>query len=447
MNATRLIESFEAGAGSLSRRTGELKRAAMNLPQKYADYVATNATSVTKVENGLRSLMYLLPGARLRDTEIASESLHSFIQLLSIYHDHLLRQRSSVISVSPTAARAQPSKQAPRLSAHARYTIYWTNNSSIYDQITTILKITQYTELLWEMVAKRRGREQGRWKVVVFLEAFKALCKLILLRLTNLRPLVNPLTPHREAFAPPDAADDTSEEFSEEELAMVQAQNSFNPHDAFGEAGVPTPPISEPDKTAPPVSFHNFSDRFTMPRTGSTLPNIPSADTITSYLLSHVMTPDDIKPATRLLRRMTSFRSQAAEVLYILRPVVYALLMQNAARGCGYEGAKWKKSWTPWLAGISIEYLSRQLAVQDQTSRAPGGTRNNLSALEREELTKRGWNMGWWSMRGAFYENVTRHWVLGVADKLKGKPLLDIVGGVIEDYDHLWQYHFTSWND
>ena len=131
--------------------------------------------------------------------------------------------------------------------------------------------------------------------------------------------------------------------------------------------------------------------------------------------------------------------------MYILRPVIYALLMQRVARRYGYEGNKWKKNWTPWLIGISIEYLSRQMAQRDLASRVPGGTRNGLSVLEREELTKRGWNMAWWGMRGAFYENVTKKWVQGVADSLKGKPLIDLVGGVVEDYEHLWgTYHFSN---
>ena len=55
----------------------------------------------------------------------------------------------------------------------------------------------QYTELLWEMIARRRG-EQIRWRVIVFIEGVKALCRLLLLRLTNSRPLVSPPLPERE---------------------------------------------------------------------------------------------------------------------------------------------------------------------------------------------------------------------------------------------------------
>ena len=54
----------------------------------------------------------------------------------------------------------------------------------------------------------------------------------------------------------------------------------------------------------------------------------------------------------------------------------------------------------------------------------------------------------WWLLRGAFYENVTREWVLkgGAARRLKGLPLLgDVVGGVLEDWDFLLgEWYFGS---
>jgi peroxin-16 len=38
-----------------------------------------------------------------------------------------------------------------------------------------------------------------------------------------------------------------------------------------------------------------------------------------------------------------------------------------------------------------------------------------------------------------------RSWIHSITGKLKGKPLLDMVGGVIEDYEFLWdQYYFPT---
>lgn len=223
----------------------------------------------------------------------------------------------------------------------------------------------QYTELLWEMIARRRG-EKVRWRVVVIIEIVKALCRLMLLRLTNSRPLVSPPLPEREEDPRAAEAD--------------QDTGDWN--------GMDTPPSEGSSELS-----------WTMPRTGLSLPSLPDASDISNYLISKVLTADDVKPPKALLHRVTG-QGQLAEILYILRPVVYALAMQ-----------KWsgnKRSWSPWLIGFALEYGSRQLAKKDFKERVAGGLRG-LTGLEREELRKRGWAMGWWLMRGAFYENITKY--------------------------------------
>ena len=223
----------------------------------------------------------------------------------------------------------------------------------------------QYTELLWEMVARRRG-QKARWRVVVLIEVAKAICRLLLLRLTNSRPLVSPPLPEREV-------DPRSADGEEEESDWNGMQS--------------------------PVSERSSDLSWTMPRTKMSLPSLPDVNDVSNYLISKVLTADDIKPPNALLNRATG-QGQLAEVLYILRPVIYALAMQ-----------KWsgdKRSWRPWLIGFGMEYGCRQLAKSDFRERVAGGLRG-LTGLEREELKKRGWAMGWWAMRGAFYENITKY--------------------------------------
>jgi peroxin-16 len=283
-----------------------------------------------------------------------SSSVHSGVQLLSLYHDSLLARTTSRI----------PGVQKPHPTPHNRYTRFWTQKSPIYKRIALTLQIIKYTELLWEMAAKRRG-ERVRWRVVVILEAVKALCRLMLLRLTNSRPLLTPPLPEREAepTSPEDSAQDD-----------LEAEEEGSSH-------------SEQDGS------------WTMPRTGLTLPTLPDSSDISSYLLSKVLTADDIKPAKALLRRVQG-QGQLAECLYIIRPLIYALVMQR------WSGDK--KSWRPWLLGLSIEYGARQLAKKDFKERVAGGLRG-LTNLEREEMRRRGWALGWWVMRGAFYENITKY--------------------------------------
>jgi peroxin-16 len=197
------------------------------------------------------------------------------------------------------------------------------------------------------------------------LEMVKAMCRLLLLRLTNSRPLLSPPLPERE--------DPSSLE-------------------------EPVPPADEFDPSPSERSASSDDAHWTMPRTGLALPTLPESSDISSYLLSKVMTADDVKPPKALLHRVTG-KGEMAEMLYIIRPVLYALAMQH------WRGDR--RSWRPWLMGVSIEYGARQLAKKDFQERWAGGLRG-LTGLEREELTKRGWALGWWTMRGAFYENITK---------------------------------------
>lgn len=280
--------------------------------------------------------------------------VHSGVQLLALYHDSLLAK----------AVAKLPGAKKPHPSPHNRYTRFWTQKSPTYRRVATLLQVVQYTELLWEMAAKRKG-EKVRWRVVVLLEIVKAFCRLVLLRLTNSRPLLSPPLPEREVD--PSALDETPASSAGDELESLSSEKS---DDA----------------------------KWTMPRTGLSLPSLPDPSDISIYLLSKVLTADDIKPPKALLHRVNG-KGEVAEWLFIIRPVVYALAMQHWRND--------KKNWRPWLLGLSMEYGARQLAKKDFQDRLGGGLRG-LTGLEREELRKRGWSLGWWMMRGAFYENVTK---------------------------------------
>lgn len=187
---------------------------------------------------------------------------------------------------------------------------------------------------------------------------------------------------------------------------------------AFEElANTPQVAISTEFPQSPTLSAtSSFSDEdpnhpYTLPRTGLTLPSLSSTaspspftrtDGITSYLFSRVLTIEDIKPAAQLLPRLNGL-SWYAEILYILRPLLYALIMQRWVRKRGEENAK--RSWWPWLLGLSIEYATMELRKRDEDK----GYRNGLGRLEKDEQRQRGKAMWWWALRGAMYENVSKY--------------------------------------
>ncbi|KAL1858944.1 hypothetical protein VTK73DRAFT_7728 [Phialemonium thermophilum] len=411
----------------------------------YGEFISKNASQVSQIESALRSLTYVIPG-RFRDAEIASESIHSGVQLLSMYHDTLLARAVSLSKLPLSAVARIP-------SPHSRYTRFWTERNPLYRRVAYLLQIVQYVELLCEMVAKRRG-ERARWRVVVLLEAVKAACRLLLLRITRSRPVVSPPLPEREPVPEPAAEDDEEEakqalaelmgeEDREEETAAAEDQHTngaakgggLPPQNGHANGAIANGKAKASMRRPPsPASSHGHE--WQMPRTGMSLPPLPAATDISSYLLSRVLTADDIKPATRLLNQLRDPSAVAAEVLHILAPLVYALaLAQSLGAGLGSSpdkaaAARRRSSWYPWLLGISLELAARQL-------RDNKGLRT--TALEREEWSRRGRALWWWAMRGPAYETVVKPLVGGVK-----KRVPNLVAGILEDYEYLWENYYFS---
>lgn len=410
-----------------------------------------------------------LYSGRFRDAELATEGIHSSVQLLSLYHDLLLFRSS--LSSSSTASKLSSGLTK---SLHARYTRFWAAKSQLYRRVAIVLQVVQYTELLLEMWAKRRG-EAVRWRAVVLIEAIKAFCRLLLLKITRSRPLVSPALPERERIPDPEEEGEEEEEDGKA-LAELMGENAEEQEHASHNGGAngsataeqghmadeqhdgangngaalkpngngsSSPPESistSPYSPSPPNKNKGSSNNeWPMPRTGLTLPSLPTRGDISSYLLTRVLTADDIKPATKLLHALRG-SAHTAEVLHILAPLIYAIALSRT------EPSRRRSSWTPWLIGLSVQLAARQLAVRAREGSGSGGSgaaaagAAGVPALEKEEWTRRGRQMWWWLMRGAAYENVVKGVVGGVKRRVPG-----FVGTILEDYEYLWEnYHFST---
>ncbi len=353
-----------------------------SLVSKYERFILKNANSISSIESTLRSLSYVLPG-RFKDAELASESIYSGVQLLGLYHDHLL-------------ARAVK-KDDKTCTLHRRYTQFWDETNGLYRRAALTLSVIQYTELLVEMFARKRWSDKGRWKVIVLLEVVKAICRLILLHVTDSRPLLTPPLPERDTEA-----------------------------------------------VAPEVPVNGLDHEWIMPRTGVQLPKLPSKN-VHAFLLAKVLTADDVRAPFHLLHQLQR-TGRAAELLHILRPLVYALAMQHWQND--------RKSWYPFLLGLSMEYMARRLIKHEFQQTLPGGLKG-LTKLEKEELNRRAKAMTWWLLRGAFYENVTKYVLVvvlancrvmldGLVAKTSDTAVTGMIGSILGDYQHLWNNYFYS---
>jgi peroxin-16 len=153
--------------------------------------------------------------------------------VVSSYHDTLLGRRlTKSLSLpphpftgpSPTSSTDEAaSTSAPRVvpllpppSEHMRYTRYWTDRSPVYKRASRALSTLTYLELLMEMLARRKGNDRIRWRVILVIEAIKYVphlftltphisleltprtcLRMIILGITR-RPVLTPAVPQRE---------------------------------------------------------------------------------------------------------------------------------------------------------------------------------------------------------------------------------------------------------
>ena len=101
------------------------------------------------------------------------------LNILGLYHDSILYRLVSSgsspasSSSSPGLDSSSPARLAYTPSPHARYTTHFADSSPAYNLCARALVLVGYTELLAEMLARRRGGRKRAWDVVVGIEGVK----------------------------------------------------------------------------------------------------------------------------------------------------------------------------------------------------------------------------------------------------------------------------------
>ncbi|KAK9324693.1 peroxisomal membrane protein-domain-containing protein [Lipomyces orientalis] len=367
----------------------------------YESFLMKNASQIASVESTLQHLTYLFP-AKFKDAEIASEVVYSALGILGLYHDTILAR---ALSSCPSSAKYQP-------SLHARYTRHFTTHSSAYRTIAYVLVVIQKTELLIEIMSRRHAGQRGQRTAILGIEGVKAACRLALLRISGTRTLVTPPIPERDI-----------------DPKILDHDDPITLAGAAEEDG----------------------DYWLMPRTRQKMPQLKGETDATRFLMKKVLLPDDVAPAPKLIRPLSTVDSRIKEILYILRPVVYALLALLAARlraSKQFKGQYEKIfiNWMPWVIGFALEYVCRDGIIDNLSTE--GGIRaalTKITGLEKRELEKRSNSMWWWTLRGQFYDSITKPILDKIIKKAENIPLLNLVGLYIADYQYLVEtYHFST---
>ena len=243
------------------------------------------------------------------------------------------------------------------------------------------------------MFFKRRGGEKARWRLVVALELIKAICRTIMFWVTGRRMVIEGSSTGERPLIPEQLQEQTPQDEPPQEIESLSSGGA----------------VSAAAKDDETTVQEERTKEWNMPRTGMKLPVLPTqgGESITDFLSKRVISADDIKVASQLVRKISSYQGQVAEMLWIARPVVYALAMQRLQGSTTGGGKRSYYDWRPWVLGFGMEVAARELGKKAVRERTVGGWRG-MTGLEKAELRRRGWGMAWWGMRGAFYDNITK---------------------------------------
>lgn len=487
----------------------------------YETFLLTNARRLSSIESSVRSLSYLATG-QMQDVELVTETLYSVLQVLGLYHDKVVngailkmasngkngksgmngKQCKDCCSASNKDVNRKGNRskkcectslkngstqgfrklicdpQIIRPSMHNRYTQWAMTTSKLYRTLSIILTLLKHTELLWEMLGKRRfeisvfgkqvslgsfkssgssgnrnSSEKSRWKTVLYIEAIKALLRIGMLAATHGRTVLETPIPERDIDPERIVKDEEGniKIMDDNELREYQ-QNQQNPLGQNGDGG-----FSSQLRNGNGGDSLNGSGWWEMPRTGTGLPNQTNLN-IDDYLSKKILTVEDVKGPECLVHKL-NILGLSAEVMYILRPLIYAGLLylsktlpdsktsqplSNSRIPFFKSKSKALNPWIPCLVGISIDLLSRKMLLASLKQSLPGGLRS-ITKLEAEELKQRLSNVAWWLLRGNFYDKLTRPAIEKVVRGIEKVPVVGIVGVLLEDYLYLFdEYYFTA---
>ncbi|CAH7688251.1 peroxisome membrane protein, partial [Phakopsora pachyrhizi] len=407
------------------------------LMTSYQEFLLSNATRIASIESTLRSLTWFLPG-RFKDAELASEALYASLNLLSVYHDRIITKATSRL----------PASVKPPLTSHGRYTTAWSSVSTKYNVLSHALVVISHTELLIEMCARRKLGSRKRWRVVIFLECVKAILRLQLVNLTG-RMLVNPPLPHR-AIDPSTLENtiETTGHDTPESLHGISGQASESKKILSAQSF----PLSESSGSLKsPSSASNLT--WTGKRTGISHPSIASfrmseseregllgrsgesaKSLVNQYLARKALTVEEVLKPLELVRKLQNNRDKLAELIWILRPVIYVIAISR----CG------RSNFLSFFCSLSIEYLSfslRQSSLEEPRKIFKSPRRatfqNFVSELERNESNQRRKAFWTYLLKGPLWIMFTRPKLLKVSKSLSGKPLLNLLSMIIQDYTPL----------
>ncbi|KAI9346530.1 peroxisome membrane protein [Obelidium mucronatum] len=371
----------------------------------YANFLIKHAPVVGSLESLAESVTYILPG-RFEHSEIVAEALHSFVSIISTYHDAVLSKHFG------SKTKGGPSK----FNLYVRHLM---SLGPMYRVAAYLATLCDFTQVFSEMLAKDYVGEQFRWKVIAKIEVIKLLCRIVMFRKSKNRMLLGSHVPERDY-----------------DMATIQKehndrllQNSTGSNSSFEQKSEVRGKHS--GKMIPSISGD------IKPKANA---NVTEQDVV-SFLNKKASSVTEALLPIDLVSRLEG-PGVVAEWIHMLRPIAYLVALRQ-------YGAK---SWNPWILSLIMEASSLGIHMNQSSltallnKRSEGNEARKSTfrkVLEKDELQRRLWLLCYYMLRDPCYSLFVKDRLNKFCESMAKKPIISLASGLLADYIPLWEgYYF-----
>ncbi|CAH0560429.1 unnamed protein product [Brassicogethes aeneus] len=326
-----------------------------DLFNSYKAWVVKNPQHLNDYEITAKWLSYFIAG-RINNSHVVSELVYCLSNLLVFFNDSILNKAKHI------------------------------NLPSSGDTIKVWLTIVEYSEVFFELSAMKLWGKAGKWLVIVAVQVFKCISRLILVYY------------HKEAI-------------------------------------IQTPPISQLDRknlhrTKPVNDVMQFENStFTLKHSGRVVRKVENSPPISTRDWKPLQAEVVDEAEDLVLKR----KKIIAETIYIAKPLVHLASM----------GTFGSRAWKPWLISLAMDMTSWQLYNSCKKSKL-----NSLSNEQKLQISKRTVALLLYLLRSPFYDSYSKDkinsFLMAMSNNL---PLVGMVCNPLREYLPFWQSsYFYMWS-
>ncbi|KAJ8944781.1 hypothetical protein NQ318_003649 [Aromia moschata] len=339
----------------------------LSLPElfnSYKNWVSKNPQAIGDWETSAKLVSYFVAG-RINNSHVVSELILCLSNLLVMLNDSIIKKNWQIDSSTPA------------------------------DRVKLWLTVVEYSEVFCELSAKKLWGTAGKWIVIVSIQVFKCIARLMLIYHYKESIVQNPPVPvlDRKSLKP-------------------------NEHTTVGDI----------------AQTHLEPQSFTLKRSGRVVRKVDASPPITMRRWKPLLQVQAFTCENKEdIEQVLIGRHLVAETIYITKPIVHLASM-------AYFGTK---TWKPWMISLALDLSSLHLYRPFKSNKI-----NSLTPHQRMQLSRRIVALLFYLIRSPFYEKQSEDKINTLLTALsKHVPLAGLVCNPLIQYLPFWQdTYFYMWS-